>query len=691
MSLSYFDDEAEDSELLIPPPVIGYCAPYNGDICRRILNSTGLVWYNASVESGEGLLNEQVATNVWVELISALQEPCRSAAEVMLCNYAFPLCDYAGSYPVGLPLCYEDCVAVRDSFCHNEWVLVEENKRRGRYVKSRAHFRLPVCEDLPSLRGNAEGAKCTETGLTSFRKELATTECIRGRGRYYQGRQNVSQSGLPCQPWDQQTPHRHQRPPPVFPELDKAENHCRNAGAEELKPWCYTTDPEVRWETCDIPYCDNEVPPLPSDVYYPIGRGVLIDPPTTPPTSSDDLLSSLLDLPPSLALAGGVALVSLLLVCCLLCLCCLRSRKTRNKRGPKGQIGGAVPDLTELEKLPANTSYHYAGARLNPKLEALEYPRNDIIYIRDLGQGMFGRVFQARAPALVDVEEFTIVAVKALKEEATPDLVANFEKEACLLAEFDHPNIVRLLGVCAIGRPMCLLFEYMGRGDLNRFLRASAPTNYVIRSTDGSSFSEACLTVPDKIFIAKQVAAGMVYLSDRGFVHRDLATRNCLVSDHMEVKISDFGLSQRLPFENASYKGRPEDAIPVRWMPLESITTNEFTLKSDVWAFGICLWEIFTFALQPYYGMSHEEVINFLRNGSRLAPPENCPPPVYELMRKCWLQNPQERPGFKVIFGTLELIQEQIERAVMAAAQCGPQPRYAPVLGPNGEQVILYA
>lgn len=108
---------------------------------------------------------------------------------------------------------------------------------------------------------------------------------------------------------------------------------------------------------------------------------------------------------------------------------------------------------------------------LNPKLEQLEYPRNDIIYIRDLGQGAFGRVFQAKAPALVPGEDFTMVAVKMLKEEASEDLQDDFEKEACLLAEFEHPNIVKLLGVCAMGRPMCLLFEYMGRGDLNEFLR----------------------------------------------------------------------------------------------------------------------------------------------------------------------------------------------------------------------------
>jgi len=213
----------------------------------------------------------------------------------------------------------------------------------------------------------------------------------------------------------------------------------------------------------------------------------------------------------------------------------------------------------DLDKLPNNEAYHKTSAQLNPKLEKLEFPRNNIIYVRDLGQGAFGRVFQAKAPGLVPDEEFTNVAVKMLKEEASDDLLRDFEREACLLAEFDHPNIVKLLGVCALGRPMCLLFEYMGRGDLNEFLRSCSPSNYVIRvpSVDDSGTTAgepSRLSHMDLINIALQVASGMVYLSDRKFVHRDLATRNCLINDQMIVKIADFGLSQKIYLQDY-YKG----------------------------------------------------------------------------------------------------------------------------------------
>lgn len=278
-----------------------------------------------------------------------------------------------------------------------------------------------------------------------------------------------------------------------------------------------------------------------------------------------------------------------------------------------------------------------------------------------MGQGAFGRVFQAQAPGLVSGEEFTNVAVKVLKDEASDDLLIDFEREACLLAEFDHPNIVKLLGVCALGRPMCLLFEYMGRGDLNEFLRSCSPGNYIVRTLEKeATFTDTSLTHMDQINIARQVASGMVYLSDRKFVHRDLATRNCLINDEMVVKIADFGLSQKIYLQDY-YKGDDQDAIPVRWMPLESILYNKYTIESDIWAYAVCLWEIFSFALQPYYGMTHEEVVKYIKEGNVLKCPENTPEAIYELMKRCWNRKPGDRPSFREIYETLENIRLKME------------------------------
>ncbi|XP_013791571.2 tyrosine-protein kinase transmembrane receptor Ror2-like [Limulus polyphemus] len=474
-----------------------------------------------------------------------------------------------------------------------------------------------------------------------MREDDITTECVSGRGRYYQGTVNVTKSGIACQRWDSQEPHKHHRPPMVFPEVLNSENFCRNAGGEEPSPWCYTMDPMVRWQHCDIPKCENAT--LKEET-----KTELLDtfvPPEEPVFTPSFIL-----------IVCAVSLVAVVIILTIL-LCCRRLRKIH-----KGYNATPTADVEiDLDKLPSNMSYHKTNVQLNPKLESLEYPRNDIIYIRDIGQGAFGRVFQAKASALVKEEEFTMIAVKMLKEEATEDIQKDFEREACLLADFDHPNIVKLLGVCAIGKPMCLLFEFMGKGDLNEFLRSCAPSNYIVRTPNGDMFSDVRLSHLDLLNLAKQVAAGMVYLSERKFVHRDLATRNCLVNNDMVVKISDFGLSQKIYTSNY-YKGNEHDAIPIRWMPIESILFNKFTVESDIWAFGVVLWEIFSFALQPYYGLTHEEVVMFVQEGNILSCPDHTPLSIYSLMKICWTRKPSSRPSFKFIYKKLTDIHDDMSR-----------------------------
>lgn len=344
-------------------------------------------------------------------------------------------------------------------------------------------------------------------------------------------------------------------------------------------------------------------------------------------------------------------------------LACRRRRKQwRNrKRAMETPTLSALPSELLLDRLHPNPMYQRVPLLLNSKLLALEYPRNNIQYVRDIGEGAFGRVFQARAPGLLPMESFTMVAVKMLKEEASADMQNDFQREAALMAQFDHPNIVRLLGVCAVGKPMCLMFEYMAHGDLNEFLRRRSPNQSVRTlsraSLSGRSFSSELeariLCCAEQLSVSKQIAAGMAYLSERKFVHRDLATRNCLVGEEMVVKIADFGLSRNI-YSADYYKANENDAIPIRWMPPESIFYNRYTTESDVWAYGVVLWEIFSHGMQPYYGMGHEEVIYYVRDGQILSCPENCPLELYNLMRLCWSTHPSDRPSFSSIHRILE-------------------------------------
>ncbi|XP_066221723.1 muscle, skeletal receptor tyrosine-protein kinase isoform X7 [Saccopteryx leptura] len=351
--------------------------------------------------------------------------------------------------------------------------------------------------------------------------------------------------------------------------------------------------------------------------------------------------------------------------------CCRRRKQWKNKKRESAAVTlTTLPSELLLDRLHPNPMYQRMPLLLNPKLLSLEYPRNNIEYVRDIGEGAFGRVFQARAPGLLPYEPFTMVAVKMLKEEASADMQADFQREAALMAEFDNPNIVKLLGVCAVGKPMCLLFEYMAYGDLNEFLRSMSPhTVCGLSHSDLSMRAQVSspgpppLSCAEQLCIARQVAAGMAYLSERKFVHRDLATRNCLVGENMVVKIADFGLSRNI-YSADYYKANENDAIPIRWMPPESIFFNRYTTESDVWAYGVVLWEIFSYGLQPYYGMAHEEVIYYVRDGNILSCPENCPLELYNLMRLCWSKLPADRPSFTSIHRILERMCERADGAV---------------------------
>ncbi|XP_018412722.1 PREDICTED: muscle, skeletal receptor tyrosine-protein kinase [Nanorana parkeri] len=372
----------------------------------------------------------------------------------------------------------------------------------------------------------------------------------------------------------------------------------------------------------------------------------------------------------TLIISAISSFAALILVITVALVCCRRQKKLKNiSRETAAPTLTALPSELVLDRLHPNPMYQRMPLLLNHKLISLEYPRNNIEYVRDIGAGAFGRVFQARAPGLLPYESFTMVAVKMLKEEASADMQADFQREAALMAEFDNPHIVKLLGVCAVGKPMCLLFEYMAHGDLNEYLRHRSPRALsslshcsLVTKVRLSDMNPLPLSCTDQLHIARQVSAGMAYLSERKFVHRDLATRNCLVSENMVVKIADFGLSRNI-YSADYYKANENDAIPIRWMPPESIFYNRYTTESDVWAYGVVLWEIFSYGMQPYYGMAHEEVIYYVRDGNILSCPENCPLELYNLMRLCWSKMPTDRPSFASIHRILE---RMFDRAVSA-------------------------
>ncbi|XP_037076860.1 LOW QUALITY PROTEIN: inactive tyrosine-protein kinase transmembrane receptor ROR1-like [Pollicipes pollicipes] len=332
--------------------------------------------------------------------------------------------------------------------------------------------------------------------------------------------------------------------------------------------------------------------------------------------------------------------VTLLVLCALICICCCLCRRIRRKTVPPGVSTKLVP-TAPLEEKPANAEN---------KQQALELPLNEIHFKEELGEGAFGKVFRGELAGRGPDGSPLPVAVKTLKSGAAPRTQLDFRREWQLMAELRHPNIVRLLGVVLEAAPQCLVFEHMSGGDLHEFLVARSPRGSAPGRPPGGATES--LSQAQLFDIAAQVADGMAYLTCHHYVHRDLAARNCLVGEGLTVKISDFGLSRDI-YSSDYYRLQTKSLLPVRWMPAESILYGKFTNESDVWSFGVLLWEIFSFGLQPYYGYSSAEVVEMVRRRQLLPAPEDAPAALYDLMLDCWHQTPCRRPRFAELLARL--------------------------------------
>uniref|UniRef100_A0A3Q3XGC7 Tyrosine-protein kinase receptor n=1 Tax=Mola mola TaxID=94237 RepID=A0A3Q3XGC7_MOLML len=311
----------------------------------------------------------------------------------------------------------------------------------------------------------------------------------------------------------------------------------------------------------------------------------------------------------------------------------------------------AGPDavVIGMTRIPVieNPQYFRHGHNCNkPTTYVQHIKRRDIILKRELGEGAFGKVFLAECYNLSPTKDKMLVAIKTLKD---PTLAArkDFQREAELLTNLQHEHIVKFYGVCVDGDPLIMVFEYMKHGDLNKFLRAHGPDAMIL--VDGQPLqTNGELGLSQMLHIASQIAAGMIYLASQHFVHRDLATRNCLVGNGLLVKIGDFGMSRDI-YSTDYYRVGGHTMLPIRWMPPESIMYRKFTTESDVWSFGVILWEIFTYGKQPWFQLANNEVIECITQGRVLERPRLCPKEVYDIMLGCWQREPQQRLNIKDI------------------------------------------
>ncbi|XP_018496592.1 BDNF/NT-3 growth factors receptor [Galendromus occidentalis] len=283
----------------------------------------------------------------------------------------------------------------------------------------------------------------------------------------------------------------------------------------------------------------------------------------------------------------------------------------------------------------------------------IEIGPDNVTFLEVIGEGCFGKVHRA---LYTNREGVSLnVAVKMLKDVASPEAMADFEREVLIMANFSHPNILKLIGVVykETDSVPWMVFEFMQYGDLAELLRANAYKRTQNDTGEGEDVPFMKISQEDLPNIAMQIASGMLYLSTQHFVHRDLATRNCLVGEGLSVKISDFGMSRDV-YTCDYYKIGGSRMLPVRWMAPESIMYGKFTLESDIWSYGIVLWETFTFGKQPYYGHTNEEVVKLILHGILLTAPENTPAHIREIMVRCWKSDPRDRLRFAGICEILE-------------------------------------
>ncbi|XP_067896708.1 ephrin type-A receptor 6 [Heterodontus francisci] len=257
---------------------------------------------------------------------------------------------------------------------------------------------------------------------------------------------------------------------------------------------------------------------------------------------------------------------------------------------------------------------------------------------RVIGAGEFGEVCSGRlkTPGKREIP----VAIKTLKGGYMDRQRRDFLREASIMGQFDHPNIIRLEGVVTKSRPVMIVVEYMENGSLDSFLRKH----------DGH------FTVIQLVGMLRGIASGMKYLSDMGYVHRDLAARNILVNSNLVCKVSDFGLSRVLEDDPEAAYTTTGGKIPIRWTAPEAIAYRKFSSASDVWSYGIVMWEVMSYGERPYWEMSNQDVILSIEEGYRLPSPMGCPATLHQLMLHCWQKERNHRPKFTEIVSFLDKV-----------------------------------
>ncbi|KAM7076178.1 tyrosine-protein kinase Fer isoform 3-T3 [Ciconia maguari] len=321
-------------------------------------------------------------------------------------------------------------------------------------------------------------------------------------------------------------------------------------------------------------------------------------------------------------------------------------------RSPKSMLGSSSNQYrfegTGFPTIPQLIEHHYTTKQvitkksgvvlLNPVVKDKKWVLNheDVTLGELLGKGNFGEVYKGT------LKDKTPVAVKTCKEDLPQELKIKFLSEARILKQYDHPNIVKLIGVCTQRQPIYIVMELVPGGDFLSFLRKKKDE----------------LKTKQLVKFSLDAASGMAYLESKNCIHRDLAARNCLVGESNILKISDFGMSRQE--DDGVYSSSGLKQIPIKWTAPEALNYGRYTSESDVWSFGILLWETFSLGVCPYPGMTNQQAREQVEKGYRMSAPQKCPEEIYKIMQRCWDYKPENRPKFSEIQKELSSIKKKV-------------------------------
>lgn len=573
----------------------GFCQPYRGIACARFIGNQSI--YVESLQMQGESENRITAAFTMIGTSTHLSDQCSRFAIPSFCYYVFPLCDEGSRGPRRRQLCRDECEALENDICHAEYTIARSNPMILMQLE------LPSCPLLPRP-GMAEAASCMRIGVPAERlgtDPSSDHSCYNGSGADYRGSLTVTRSGHQCQPWSSQYPHSHHLTQD-YPELWGGHNFCRNPGGELEAPWCFTLDPQVRVDLCDVQPCKH------------------------PENPRKEIL---------LILIPAVAIP--LLIACLFFLGCMcrNKQKTPSETPPRCQTSSSQ-DM-ELSQ--------HSPQKQQAKLR--EINMSAVRFTEELGEDRFGKVYKGHLYGTAPGEQTQVVAIKTLKDKVDSALCEEFRHVAMLRFHLQHQNLVSLLGLVTKEQPMSMIFTFSSLGDLHEYLVMRSP-NSDVGSSDDDKTVKSTLEQADFLYVITQIAAGMEYLSGHQVVHKDLAARNILVFDKLTVKILDLGLFRDV-YSADYYNLMGTGPFPIRWMSPEANMYGKFSSDSDIWSYGVLLWETFSYGLQPYCGYSNQDVIEMVRGHQLLQCPDDCPAWIYTLMLECWSEFPARRPRFKDI------------------------------------------